>query len=72
MQHFQTIAGVLKESKRGKKIGIFSKDNFSGPFVEGWNSALEEMKLSQVDVSAAFAFASAIKDEAELATIKVV
>ena len=71
MQHFQAIAGVIRHSKRGKKIGVFSKDNFTGSFVEGWQTALREVKVTQVDVSAAFAFACAAKDEAEVATVKV-
>ena len=70
-EQFQTIAGVIKQSKRGKKIGVFAKDNFTGPFVEGWAAALREVKVSQVDVSAAYAFASAEKDEAEIAIVKV-
>ena len=71
VQHFQTIAQVIKLSKRGKVIGVFAKDAFSGPFVEGWKKALGEVKVSQMDVSAAFAFVSAPKDEAELAIVKV-
>ena len=71
MQHFKVIAEVIKQSKRGKKIGVFSKDNFTGPFVEGWQTALKEVKVSQVDVSAAFAFACAAKDETEVAIVKV-
>lgn len=71
VQHFQAIAGVIKQSRSGKKIGVFTKDNFKGPFVEGWTDALKEVKVSQVDVSAAFAFASAAKDDAEMAIVKV-
>lgn len=70
VQHFQAIAGVIKQSRSGKKIGVFTKDNFKGPFVEGWTDALKEVKVSQVDVSAAFAFASAAKDDAEMAIVK--
>lgn len=71
MPHFQAIASVIKQSRRGKKIGVFTKDTFTGPFVEGWTSALQEVKVSQVDISAAFAFASAAKDNAEIAIVKV-
>ena len=71
MQNFQAIAGEIRQSKRGKKIGVFSKDIFTGPFTKGWAAALSEVKVTQVDISAAFAFASAVKDEVELATVKV-
>ena len=71
MENFQAIAGVIRQSKRGKKIGVFSKDTFSGPFVEGWAAVLSEVKISQVDVSAAFAFTCAAKDETEVAIVKV-
>ena len=71
VQNFQTITGVIKQSKQGKKIGVFAKDGFSGPFVEGWTSSLSEIKVSQVDISAAFAFTSAPKDDREIAVVKV-
>lgn len=69
--HFQTIAAMIKRSKSGKKIGVFTKDNFTGLFVEGWRQALKEIKVSQVDISAAFAFACAAKDDAEINIVKV-
>ena len=47
------------------------KDSFSGDFVEGWKGVLGGVKVTQVDVSAAFAYASAPKDEAEVNLIKV-
>ena len=62
---------MIKQSKGGKKVGVFTKDTFTGPFVEGWTGALREVKMTQVDVSAAFAFASATKDDIEVAIVKV-
>ena len=52
-------------------VGVFMKDNFSGDFVEGWQGVLGGTKVTQVDVSAAFAYASATKDESEVNLIKV-
>ena len=50
---------------------MFAKDAFTGSFVEGWKQALNEVKTTSVDVSSAFAFVSAPKDETELAIVKV-
>ena len=72
LEHFQTVAGVIRHSKRGKKIGVFSKDNFTGPFVEGWTAALSEVKVTHIDVSAAFSFACAVKDDSEIVIMKVI
>ena len=35
---------------QGKKVGTFSKDSFSGEFVDEWKNALDQSKLKQVSV----------------------
>ena len=56
---------------QGKVVGVFMKDSFTGDFVEGWKGVLGGVKVTQVDVSAAFAYTSAPKDESEVNLIKV-
>ena len=36
---------------QGKKVGTFSKDSFSGEFVDEWKNAIDQSKLKQVSVS---------------------
>lgn len=65
-----TLLDVMKKSKSGKTVGVFSKDNFPGEFCESWKAALKEKDFEQVDVSSAFGFIMSIKEESEILTIK--
>lgn len=64
-----TISKAIKNSKAGKTIGVFAKDSFAGDFVEACKKNVLSV-YKQVDVSAAFAYVSAPKDESELDLIK--
>ena len=33
---------------QGGRIGVFTKDNFTGDFVEGWKKVLEDTNLEMV------------------------
>jgi len=33
---------------QGLKVGVFTKDNFTGDFVDGWKKALKEANLEIV------------------------
>ncbi|XP_003384743.1 PREDICTED: FACT complex subunit SPT16-like [Amphimedon queenslandica] len=68
--NFEDVIKAAKGSKRGKKVGVFIKDEFTGDFIEGWTAALKESSLKQIDVSAAFAYVSAPKDDKEVEIIK--
>lgn len=39
---------IVYSLSQGKRIGVFSKDDFTGEFVEGWKTALESSKFEQV------------------------
>lgn len=68
-KNFEKIAEAIKESKKGKTIGIFSKDkDMAGPFTEAWRKVLA--KFSTEDMSNALAYIMASKEDAELSTIK--
>lgn len=35
----------LRKSKKGKKLGVFVKDNFHGEFMDAWNNALKKERF---------------------------
>ncbi|XP_065915341.1 FACT complex subunit SPT16-like [Dysidea avara] len=70
-ENFKKILTAIKSSKSGGRIGVFTKDNFTGDFVEGWKKVLEDTNLEMTDVSAVFAYVSSVKDNNEVETIKV-
>lgn len=60
----------MKESKEGKRVGVFIKDNFPGEFCESWKAALKDQKFENVDIGASIALIIAPKEESEIVTIK--
>ncbi|KAF5287110.1 hypothetical protein FQR65_LT12333 [Abscondita terminalis] len=57
-------------SKNGKVLGVFSKDNYPGEFMDSWKSALKQEDFTSVDVSAAVAYLIAPKEDSEIITVK--
>jgi nucleosome binding factor SPN SPT16 subunit len=41
---------ALKESKKGKAIGVFPKDKFPGEFMDSWRSVLKKESFEQVNI----------------------
>lgn len=41
---------AIKESKNGKKIGVFSKDKFPGEFMKNWSDCLSKEGFDKVRV----------------------
>lgn len=41
---------AIKESKNGKKIGVFSKDKFPGEFMKSWNDCLNKEGFDKVRI----------------------
>jgi nucleosome binding factor SPN SPT16 subunit len=39
---------AIKESKSGKKIGVFSKDKFPGEFMKSWSDCLNKEGFDKV------------------------
>jgi hypothetical protein len=46
--NFLKIIDALKRSKRGKALGVFSKDNYPGPFMDAWRAALKKEHFETV------------------------
>jgi len=69
-KNFGKLVSAMKESKGGKSLGVFVKDQFPGPFMDLWRDSLKSAGLETVDVSGVFGYLMAPKDEAEISTIK--
>ncbi|EFA04061.1 FACT complex subunit spt16 [Tribolium castaneum] len=68
--NFKLLIDAIKESKNGKTIGVFSKDNYPGAFMDAWRAALSKVSFQTVDVSAAIAYLLSPKEDSEIITIK--
>ena len=49
--NFGKLIDAIKESKKGKVIGVYSKDKFPGEFNESWRAALKEANFETVSNS---------------------
>ncbi|XP_077983541.1 FACT complex subunit SPT16-like [Glandiceps talaboti] len=68
--NFSKLTSAVKDSKKGKCIGIFSKDNFPGDFMESWRKALEQEGYEKTDISAAIAYIMSVKEDSEVSMVK--
>jgi nucleosome binding factor SPN SPT16 subunit len=68
--NFLKLIDALKRSKQGKTLGVFSKDNYPGPFMDAWRAALKKEHFETADVSADIAYVMAPKEEPELLIMK--
>lgn len=66
-KQFQQCLDVMKAA--GKKVGVLTKDQSNGPFVEEWKKAYGDIFKDVEEVDCALALSSAalsVKDEKEL------
>lgn len=68
--NFQKLIDALKGSKQGKTLGVFSKDNYPGQFMDAWRAILKKEHFETVDVSADIAYVMGPKEEPELLIMK--
>jgi nucleosome binding factor SPN SPT16 subunit len=68
--NFKVLIDAIKESKNGKTIGVFSKDNYPGAFMDSWRAALGKVNFQTTDISAAIAYLMSPKEDSEIITIK--
>ncbi|XP_029436042.1 FACT complex subunit SPT16 [Rhinatrema bivittatum] len=64
--NFDKMVEAIRDSRNGKKIGIFSKDKFPGDFMKSWNDCLNKEGFEKADISAAVAYTVAVKEDGEL------
>ncbi|XP_031631235.1 FACT complex subunit spt16 isoform X2 [Contarinia nasturtii] len=69
-ENFTKLLNVMKSSRNGKKVGVFSKDGFLGEFCESWQKVFGGHGFENVDIGASLAYIIAPKEDAELSTIK--
>lgn len=69
-ENFAKLINIIKSSKTGKALGVFSKDGFPGEFCESWQKTLKSNGFENVDIGAAMAYIMSPKEEPELLTIK--
>ncbi|CAF1415059.1 unnamed protein product [Didymodactylos carnosus] len=69
-KHFDDIIELIKSSRNGKTIGVFSKDKMEGPFCEQWQTQLNEQDFTSVDISTSVGYLLAVKDDSELTLVK--
>ncbi|KAI8126369.1 FACT complex subunit spt16 [Lucilia cuprina] len=68
--NFVKLKEIIKSSKGGKKLGVFSKDGFPGEFCESWKSSLKSESFENIDISGAIAYIMCPKDEPEINNIR--
>ncbi|KAK9503561.1 hypothetical protein O3M35_010094 [Rhynocoris fuscipes] len=68
--NFKKLIEAIKSSRNGKVIGIFAKDNFSGPFMDAWKKAIKKEEFQNVDISSAVGYIMSPKEESEQNLIK--
>jgi len=48
--NFGKMIAAIKESKKGKAVGVFPKDKFPGEFMDAWRSAFKKEGFDSVRV----------------------
>lgn len=72
-KNFEKIVELVRESKKGSKLGIFAKDQkFPGAFTDAWRAywGKHAGSITTVDVTQALTYLMAPKEENELGYIK--
>ncbi|XP_066250840.1 FACT complex subunit spt16 [Euwallacea similis] len=69
-QNFKTLIAAIKESRNGKVVGHFPKDNYQGPYMDSWREALKNEAFELVDANAPIAYLMAPKEDSEITTMK--
>lgn len=69
-ENFQKLINSMRESKSGKTVGVFQKDNFQGQFVDEWKNAFAKESFEKVDISSAVAYVMSVREDQELTHIK--
>ncbi|XP_018348110.1 PREDICTED: FACT complex subunit spt16 isoform X3 [Trachymyrmex septentrionalis] len=68
--NFAKLIEVMKQSKNGKSLGVFSKENYPGAFMDAWRATLKNESFDTIDISAAAAYVMCPKEDSEIITIK--
>ena len=69
-KNFAKLVDTIKESNKGKTLGVFARDKFPGSFMDLWRDALKPEGFETVDLTTQFGYLMAPKEESEVHTIK--
>ncbi|KAM8961845.1 FACT complex subunit SPT16 [Pelodytes ibericus] len=67
---FEKMIEAIRGSKKGKRIGVFSKDKFPGDFMKSWYDSMNKEGFEKVDIGATVAYTIAVKEDGELNLMK--
>ncbi|KAJ8681349.1 hypothetical protein QAD02_017136 [Eretmocerus hayati] len=68
--NFAKLVGIIKDSRKGKTVGVFAKDNYKSAFAEAWKSAFKKESFETIDVSGSMAYVMCPKEDVEILTVK--
>jgi nucleosome binding factor SPN SPT16 subunit len=68
--NFAKVIDSIKGSKKGTKVGTFSKEKNSGAFAKAWEEALEQSKLEVADIQNGISDFLAIKSSAQQQAVR--
>lgn len=46
--NFAKLIEIIKQSKKGKTLGVFSKENYPGAFMDAWRATLKSESFDTV------------------------
>lgn len=46
--NFAKLIEIVKQSKKGKTLGVFSKENYPGAFMDAWRASLRSESFDTV------------------------
>ncbi|XP_055357882.1 FACT complex subunit SPT16-like [Paramacrobiotus metropolitanus] len=68
--YFGSLVDAIRQSRKGKTVGMFTKDKMDIDVYKPWNERMEKEGFAKVDVSVYIAYLMAPKDEKELVLMK--
>lgn len=70
-KNFEKLTEAIKQSRKGKTLGVFSKDKgFPGAFMDSWRAHMSSKKFDTSDMSNAMAYIMSVREDSEVNTIK--
>ncbi|GAB0094238.1 FACT complex subunit spt16 [Sergentomyia squamirostris] len=68
--NFTKLIDAIKESRKGKTLGVFLKDTTAGDFCESWRSNLKSERFEEVDIGASLGYIMCPKEDNEISIMK--
>uniref|UniRef100_A0A1L8E2L1 FACT complex subunit n=1 Tax=Nyssomyia neivai TaxID=330878 RepID=A0A1L8E2L1_9DIPT len=68
--NFKKLLDAIRASKKGKTLGVFTKDLCGGEFCESWRAALKNESFDEVDLGAALGYIMCPKEDTEVSIVR--